>query len=114
MLQAISEELETPYGVMMLAPAFTRMREDVGRVTQKFPGSAENGSIYNHTAAFYVHSLYHVGESDRAFRCLRQMLPGPDLVGLRTPRPTSGLYPQLLPRRILPTPADCGSFEPVI
>ena len=79
MLQEIEQQLETPYGPMLVAPAFTRMREDVGRVTQKFPGSAENGSVYNHAAAFYMYSLYTVGETERAFRLLRRMLPGPDL-----------------------------------
>ena len=75
---AVAEELETPYGVEMLSPAFTSMREDVGRVTQKHPGSAENGSIYNHAAAFYVYALFEIGEADRAFRMLRKMIPGPD------------------------------------
>jgi cellobionic acid phosphorylase len=79
MIDAIASQLETPYGVMTLAPAFTKMREDIGRVTQKFPGTAENGSVYNHDAIFYIFSLYQVGESDRAFRLLRQMIPGPDL-----------------------------------
>ena len=77
-IQAVAEQLETPYGVMTLAPAFTGMREDVGRVTQKFPGSAENGSVYSHDAAFYIFSLYTMGEPDRAFRLLRQLIPGPD------------------------------------
>jgi len=79
MIAAIEEQLETPYGVMLLSPAFTKMREDIGRVTQKFPGSAENGSVYNHAAAFYIYSLYTAGQGDRAFRLLRQMIPGPDL-----------------------------------
>jgi cellobionic acid phosphorylase len=79
MLQAVTDHLETPYGVMLLAPAFTAMREDVGRVTQKYPGSAENGSVYNHAAAFYIYSLYSIGQSDRAYRLLRQMIPGPEL-----------------------------------
>jgi cellobionic acid phosphorylase len=79
MIDAVAGQLETPYGVMNHAPAFTAMREDIGRVTQKFPGSAENGSVYNHAAAFYVYSLYTICESDRAFRLLRQMLPGPDV-----------------------------------
>jgi cellobionic acid phosphorylase len=78
MIQAVAEQLETPYGVMTLAPAFTAMRDDIGRVTQKFPGSAENGSVYNHDAVFYIYSLYAVGERDRAFRLLRQLIPGPD------------------------------------
>jgi len=79
LLRAIEEQLETPYGPMTLAPGYTSMREDVGRVTQKFPGSAENGSVYNHDAIFYIFSLYTVGESNRAFRLLRQMIPGPEL-----------------------------------
>ncbi len=79
MVQAVADQLETPYGVMTLAPAFTAMRDDIGRVTQKFPGSAENGSVYNHDAVFYIYSLYAAGERDRAFRLLRQMLPGPEL-----------------------------------
>lgn len=78
LIKAVEEQLETPYGVAMLAPAFTAMRDDVGRVTQKFPGSAENGSVYNHAAVFYIFSLLSIGEGERAFRLLRQMIPGPD------------------------------------
>ena len=77
MLPEIDEQLSTPYGVAMFAPPFSGMREDVGRVTQKYPGSGENGSVYNHAAIFYIYSLYTVGDSDRAYKLLRQMLPGP-------------------------------------
>ena len=68
--------MDTQWGVQMLAPAYTGMREDIGRVTQKFPGSAENGSIYNHAAAFYVHALHHIGHGELAFSVMRKMLPG--------------------------------------
>ncbi|PCK08652.1 MAG: NdvB protein [Alteromonadaceae bacterium] len=78
MLAAIDEQLVTPYGVTMLAPAYTSMRDDVGRVTQKFPGSAENGSVYNHAAIFYAYSLYKLGDAERAFSVIRKMLTGPD------------------------------------
>jgi cellobionic acid phosphorylase len=74
---AVAQELETPYGVAMFAPAYTAMRDDVGRVTQKHPGSAENGSVYNHAAVFYIYSLYGIAEADRAYKLLRQMIPGP-------------------------------------
>jgi cellobionic acid phosphorylase len=79
LMQAVAEQLETPYGVEKLAPSFTSMREDVGRVTQKHPGSAENGAVYNHAAAFYIYALYAVGEKEDAYRLLRKMIPGPDL-----------------------------------
>jgi cellobionic acid phosphorylase len=62
----------------MCAPPFTKMREDIGRVTQKATGSAENGAVYNHAAVFYVYSLYQLGgQHDRAYTHLRQLLPGP-------------------------------------
>jgi cellobionic acid phosphorylase len=83
MIRAVAEQLETPYGVMLLAPPFTRMRDDIGRVTQKYPGTAENGSVYNHAAAFYIYSLYTIGEADRAFRLMRQMIPGPETTDYR-------------------------------
>ena len=78
LIRSVKEQLESPYGVEKLAPSFTSMREDVGRVTQKHPGSAENGAVYNHAAAFYIYALYSVGEKDNAYRLLRKMLPGPD------------------------------------
>jgi cellobionic acid phosphorylase len=78
-LAAIDTHLESPYGTMMLAPAYTAMREDIGRITQKFPGTAENGSVYNHAVAFYVAALYALGESDRAWTELRRTVPGPGL-----------------------------------
>jgi cellobionic acid phosphorylase len=77
LLAAVEQQLHTPYGPVMLAPAYTGMREDVGRLTQKHPGSAENGAVYNHAAAFYLHSLYAVGETERAWSVLRAMIPGP-------------------------------------
>ena len=77
LLAEIERQLDTPYGTAMLAPAFTGMREDVGRVTQKWPGSAENGSVYNHAAMFYAAALYQCRESDRAFSVLDRMLTRP-------------------------------------
>ena len=78
LLATVDAQLVSPHGVAMLDPPYTGMRDDVGRLTQKFPGSAENGAVYNHAAAFYLHSLYHVGEADRAWQVLRAMLTGPD------------------------------------
>ncbi|KAF2837671.1 glycoside hydrolase family 94 protein [Patellaria atrata CBS 101060] len=77
MLPEVESQLSTPYGITMFGPPFSGMREDIGRVTQKYPGSAENASVYNHAAIFYIYSLYTIGEGDRAYKLLRQMLPGP-------------------------------------
>jgi len=75
MIANINSQLMTPYGVMMLAPSYTSMVEDIGRVTQKHPGVAENGSVYNHAAIFYAYSLYQQGFADLAFEVIEKMLP---------------------------------------
>ncbi len=75
MITAVSEQLMTPHGVMMLAPSYTHMVEDIGRITQKHPGVSENGSVYNHAAIFYAYSLYQVGEHDLAFDVLKKIIP---------------------------------------
>jgi cellobionic acid phosphorylase len=77
MLAAIEENLHTAYGAAMLAPAYTGMQEHIGRVTQKHPGSGENGAVYNHAAAFYIHALFTSGHAARGWQELRKMLPGP-------------------------------------
>ena len=77
-LPQVDSQLSTPYGVQMFAPPFTKMREDIGRVTQKAIGSAENAAVYNHASIFYIYGLYYLGgQQDRAYTHLRQMLPGP-------------------------------------
>lgn len=78
MITAISEQLITPQGVMMLAPSYTRMVEDIGRITQKHPGVSENGSVYNHAAIFYIYALYQAGQNNLAFELLSKMLPSLD------------------------------------
>nr|WP_272214603.1 glycosyl hydrolase family 65 protein [Marinicella sp. W31]MDC2880229.1 hypothetical protein [Marinicella sp. W31] len=93
MLQAIDDQLDTPYGAAMFAPAYTAMRDDVGRVTQKWPGNGENGAVYNHAAAFYAASLYHIGEKERGFAVLSKMLTRPDVQDIRT----RGQLPLYLP-----------------
>lgn len=74
-IEAAQRELASPYGMMILAPAYTRMHEDIGRVTQKHPGTAENGSIYNHAAAFFIRALYKINRADLAYAELQKMLP---------------------------------------
>ncbi len=78
LIKAIEEQLETPFGVEMLAPAYTAMRDDVGRLTQKWPGVSENGSVYNHAAAFYIYALYQIQHGDKAYELLRKMIPSDD------------------------------------
>jgi len=77
-IEVVNQQLMTPQGVMMLAPSYTEMVEDIGRITQKSPGVSENGSVYNHAAIFYAYSLYQVNQADAAFEVIKKMLPSFD------------------------------------
>ena len=77
LISQVEKHLGTPFGMGMLSPAYTGMVEDIGRLTQKFPGTAENGSIYNHAAAFYAYALYQQGKTEQAFDVLKRMLVTP-------------------------------------
>lgn len=83
LIETVERELQTPFGPMMLSPPFTEMVEDIGRVTQKHPGYAENGSIYNHATMFYIFALYQIRRSDLAFETLMKSIPGFDENDLR-------------------------------
>ncbi len=58
LVRQVMQRLATDHGVVMLAPAYTSMHDDIGRITQKYPGSAENGSVYNHAAAFWAFAMF--------------------------------------------------------
>ncbi len=106
LIELIQTHLMTPYGPTMLAPAYTHMDEDIGRVTQKFPGTAENGSVYNHAAAFYAFALFDREQTDLAIEVLQAMLPTDSDMSVRGQLPVfipnyyRGAYHQF--------PADAG------
>ena len=77
-INIVDEKLGTPYGLELLAPSYTHMREDVGRLTMKHPGTAENGSVYCHANIFYTYALLEYGYGQRAYEILRSLIPGPD------------------------------------
>jgi len=77
-IESLESHLDTPYGMMTLAPAYTAMRDDVGRLTQKHPGTTENGAVYSHAVTFYISALFKMGDSDRAYEQLSRLIPGPD------------------------------------
>jgi cellobionic acid phosphorylase len=75
-MKAVNDYLMTPSGPMTMGPAFTQMVEDIGKITQKTPGTNENGSIYCHAATFYAFALYRVRQAEEGFRVLRLLLTG--------------------------------------
>lgn len=92
-IRSVERMLMSDSGPMTLAPAFTKMRHDIGKLTQKIPGWNENGSVYCHAAVFYAYALYCVREREKAFRVVRTLLPG----GYRNTVARTGQAPLYIP-----------------
>ncbi|MFP3937229.1 MAG: GH36-type glycosyl hydrolase domain-containing protein [Phycisphaerae bacterium] len=75
-VESVERYLATPPGPMTLHPPFQDMRENIGKLTQKQPGTGENGSVYSHAATFYAYSLLMARRSEHGWRVLRNLLPG--------------------------------------
>jgi len=73
---AVDQHLMTTAGPMTLHPPFQGMRPEIGKLTQKPPGTGENGSVYCHAVTFYAHALFSAGYAEEGFRLLRNLLPG--------------------------------------
>ncbi len=77
--RSVEKHLMTPCGPMTLAPAFPAMDESIGKITQKVPGTGENGSVYCHAATFWSYALFLAGRDAEGFKVLRALLPGEQL-----------------------------------
>ena len=74
-LATVERELATPYGPSLLAPPYTRYREDLGRISSDPPGTVENGGTYVHAAMFHAYALALAGRPDASYDLLRRVLP---------------------------------------
>ena len=53
-MQAVRQRLYSPYGPLLLAPAYTRPDPEIGYLTRYAPGLRENGGVYVHAACWAV------------------------------------------------------------
>ena len=75
MIAAVKQHLDTGYGCVLHAPAFTRLVPRIGQMTAMTPGFYENGSVYVHGNGFWVMALARKGHADEALRAWEAVLP---------------------------------------
>ncbi len=74
-MQAVQEQLATPYGLMLSAPPFVKTPIDVMRAVVFNPGIKENAGIFNHTQGWAVMAECLLGHGDRAYAYYRASMP---------------------------------------
>jgi cellobiose phosphorylase len=74
-MESIHRELNTPYGVRLLAPAYRAADDRIRGTTTYPPGAKENGGIFCHANAWVIAAAAKLGWGDRAYQYYRQVLP---------------------------------------
>lgn len=76
LLDSVDEILLTDAGYLLLAPPFTRVDDNIGRISSMEPGVAENGTVYSHLNIWMILGLVRNGRADKAWDIYRRVAPG--------------------------------------
>ena len=74
-LESVKERLDTKYGIVLLQPAYTRYRLELGEISSYPPGYKENAGIFCHNNPWIVCAEAELGHGDRAFEVYRRTAP---------------------------------------
>jgi cellobiose phosphorylase len=77
--RAIDEHLDSPYGPLVLTPAYKTYNPNIGRLTGFVPGIWENGTPYCHSGAFKAVADCIGGRGDKAYETLMKIIPNSDI-----------------------------------
>ncbi len=67
--------LDTEYGPLLLAPAYTEPDPDIGYLTRYAAGTRENGGVYSHAATWAIMAECMLKKNDVAYNMYRKMIP---------------------------------------
>lgn len=73
--KAIDEQLDSPYGSLLLTPPYTKFNEGIGRLTSFEPGIWENGSPYCHSNGFKIIADCKGGRGNQAWSSYQKAMP---------------------------------------
>ena len=74
-LQSAKERLDTPYGIVLHQPAYTRYHLELGEISSYPPGYKENAGIFCHNNPWIVCAEAELGHGDRAFEVYARTAP---------------------------------------
>ena len=74
-LDATKERLDTPHGVVLLNPAYTKYYVEYGEVSTYPPGYKENAGIFCHNNPWIIIAETMIGRGERAFEYYKQIAP---------------------------------------
>lgn len=74
-LDSVKEHLDTPYGIVILQPAYSTYQKHLGEITSYPPGYKENAGIFCHNNPWITIAETMIGRGNRAFEVYRRTCP---------------------------------------
>jgi cellobiose phosphorylase len=74
-LDSVKERLDTPYGVVLVNPAYSRYHVELGEISSYPPGYKENAGIFCHNNPWIMIAETVVGRPERAFEYYKKITP---------------------------------------
>jgi cellobiose phosphorylase len=74
-LDSVAQRLDTPYGLVLQQPAYSRYRPELGEISSYPPGYKENAGVFCHNNPWIAIAETRLGRGERALACLRKVTP---------------------------------------
>jgi N,N'-diacetylchitobiose phosphorylase len=74
-MDAVDKWLYTEYGLMLNAPSYTKIDDEIGFATRVYPGVKENGAIFSHPNPWAWYAEAVLGRGDRAMKFYDALCP---------------------------------------
>jgi cellobiose phosphorylase len=74
-MEAVQELMDTPVGIPLLAPPYTRIQERIGVISRMAAGEHHNGGVWNHAVTWAILAECRIGRPDRALELYRKLMP---------------------------------------
>jgi cellobiose phosphorylase len=74
-MNSVKKHLDTEYGILLLAPAYSEYTPEVGSITSYIPGLKENASIWSHANTWAILAECMLGRGDQAYEYYRKLAP---------------------------------------
>ena len=103
MLASVRERLATPHGIMLVQPAFTSYRIELGEISSYPPGYKENASVFCHTNPWVMIASAIMGDGDGAFDYYKRINPSAREPISEVHRCEPYVYAQMIAGRDAPT-----------
>jgi len=74
-LDSVREHLETPHGIVLNSPCYSRYHVNLGEISSYPPGYKENAGIFCHNNPWIIIAETIIGRGDRAFDLYQRLAP---------------------------------------